>query len=91
MVDKINRLYDEGHYIILMTARGRGSGKDWTEFTAQQMKDWGLKYHEIEPMFKPNADIFIDDKGINVEDWKRLNIGKKGIVAGAFDVIHPDT
>ena len=90
MVDKINRLYDEGHYIILMTARGRGSGKDWTEFTAQQMKDWGLKYHEIEPMFhKPNADIFIDDKGINVEEWKRLNIGKKGIVAGAFDVIHP--
>ena len=26
MVQRINELYDEGHYIILMTARGRGSG-----------------------------------------------------------------
>ena len=30
MVDTVNRLYDEGHYIIIMTAHGRGSGKDWT-------------------------------------------------------------
>ena len=90
MVDKINQLYDDGHYIILMTARGRGSGKDWTELTTKQVQDWGLKFHEIEPMFhKPNADIFVDDKGINVEEWKRLNMGKRGIVAGAFDLIHP--
>ena len=51
---------------------------------------WGVKYHELEPMFhKPTADIFIDDKGINVEEWKKTVPPKKGIIAGAFDVIHP--
>jgi len=38
---------------------------------------------------KPNADIFIDDKGINVEEWKKTQPQKKGIVAGAFDIMHP--
>ena len=90
MVEQVNRLYDEGHYIIIYTARGRGSGKDWTELCKEHFKKWGLKYHELEPMFhKPNADIFIDDKGINVEEWRKTVPPKKGIIAGAFDVIHP--
>tara|TARA_B100000427_G_scaffold192052_1_gene159658 strand:- start:28 stop:567 length:540 start_codon:yes stop_codon:yes gene_type:complete len=51
---------------------------------------WGVKYHELEPMFhKPTADIFVDDKAINVEEWKKTVPPKKGIIAGAFDVIHP--
>ena len=90
MVEQVNRLYDEGHTIIIMTARGRGSGIDWTGLTIEQLDRWGVKYHELEPMFhKPTADLFIDDKGINVEDWKKTLPPKKGIIAGAFDVIHP--
>ena len=90
MVEQVNKLYDEGHKIIIMTARGRGSGIDWTELTSEQLDRWGVKYHELEPMFhKPTADLFIDDKGINVEDWKKTLPPKKGIIAGAFDVIHP--
>ena len=90
MVEQVNRLFDDGHKIIMMTARGRGSGKDWTDLTREQLDRWGYKYHEIEPMFhKPTADIFIDDKGINVEEWKKTRPKKKGIIAGAFDVIHP--
>ena len=34
MVEQVNRLYDDGHKIIMMTARGRGSGKDWTDLTS---------------------------------------------------------
>ena len=90
MVEQVNLLFDEGHKIIIMTARGRGSGIDWTEWTIKQLNMWGVKYHDLEPMFhKPTADLFIDDKGINVEDWKKTLPLKKGIVAGAFDVIHP--
>ena len=90
MVEQVNRLYDEGNHIIIMTARGRDSGIDWTEWTTKQLDMWGVKYHELEPMFhKPTADIFIDDKGMNVEEWKKTVPLKKGIIAGAFDVIHP--
>ena len=90
MVETVNRLYDEGNYIIIMTARGRGSGVDWTDTTKKMLSEWGVKYNELEPMFhKPNADIFIDDKGVNAEDWIKTQPLKKGIVAGAFDLIHP--
>ena len=90
MVEQVNRLFDDGHKIIIMTARGRGAGKNWTDWTIKQLDMWGVKYHELEPMFhKPTADIFIDDKGINVEEWKKTVPPKKGIIAGAFDVIHP--
>jgi hypothetical protein len=34
------------------------------ELTKQQLKDWGVKYNEL--IFgKPDADIFVDDKGIS--------------------------
>ena len=90
MVEQVNRLYDEGNKIIIQTARGRGSGIDWTDLTLEQLDRWGVKYHELEPMFhKPTADLFIDDKGINVEAWKKTLPPKKGIIAGAFDLIHP--
>jgi len=90
MVETVNRLFDEGNHIIIMTARGRGSGKDWTKLTTDMLAEWGVKYNELEPMFhKPTADIFIDDKGVNVEDWIKTQPLKKGIVAGAFDLIHP--
>jgi glycerol-3-phosphate cytidylyltransferase len=90
MVEQINRLYDEGNYIIMQTARGKGSGIDHTELTTKQLNDWGYKYHELFPMFcKPNVDIFIDDKAVNVVDWAATQPKIRGIVAGAFDLIHP--
>tara|TARA_R100001594_G_scaffold37501_1_gene67860 strand:- start:2000 stop:2728 length:729 start_codon:yes stop_codon:yes gene_type:complete len=90
MVEQVNKLFDQGHYIIIMTARGRGSGIDWTDLTKEQLERWGIKYNELEPMFhKPHADIFIDDKGISFDEWRKQIPFKKGIIAGAFDLIHP--
>ncbi len=90
MINQVNRLYENGDYIIVMTARGRGSGIDHTHLTKGQLKRWGLLYHELEPMFhKPTADFFIDDKGVNVMDWKSSLPLTRGIIAGAFDIIHP--
>lgn len=42
-----NHLYDSGNSIIVYTARGSGSGIDWSKETEKQLKDWGLKYHEL--------------------------------------------
>lgn len=71
IVDIINRLYDNGNYIILFTARGYKTGIDWSEVTAKQMKDWGLKYHELK-FGKPSADYYIDDKMLDLEILKQL-------------------
>lgn len=90
MVDQVNRLYEEGNYIIIQTARGKGSGIDHTELTKNQLDNWGYKYHELFPMFcKPTADIFVDDKAVNVVEWAASQPKVRGIVAGAFDLIHP--
>lgn len=67
-IEKINSLYDQGHYIVYWTARGGNSGKDWTELTQQQLKDWGCKHHDL-IMGKPSYDLYIDDKSINSEEY----------------------
>jgi hypothetical protein len=65
-IEKINKLYDEGHTIVYWTARGSGSGKDWSEVTKKQFKRYGVKHHTLK-FGKPVYDLFIDDKNINSE------------------------
>ena len=67
-IKKANKLYDDGNTIVYWTARGATTGIDWTDLTAQQLKKWGAKYHELK-LDKPFYDLFIDDKVINTEDW----------------------
>jgi hypothetical protein len=69
-IDRVNRLYDEGHTIVLFTARGMASGRDLYEFTVKQMYDFGVKYHRI-IMGKPDVDLFVDDKAISVAEWDK--------------------
>lgn len=61
----VNSLYEQGNRIILFTARGSATGIDWSEVTAGQMKDWGVKYHELR-FGKPAADYYIDDRLISI-------------------------
>lgn len=65
MVSKINELYNTGHTIKIMTARGCVSGKDWSKYTAEQLENWGVNYHELIMNKKPHAHVFVDDKAIN--------------------------
>ena len=77
----INKLYEKGHIIKLFTARymGRYKGnvhlieKKFYRKTKKQLKDWGLKFHEL-IMGKPLYDIFVDDKAYNVKDKKLKKI-----------------
>ena len=43
VIDKINQLYDEGHYIQIFTSRGTESGADWRDFTEGQLFNIPLK------------------------------------------------
>lgn len=90
IIDSVNSLYDQGHHITLFTARGASSKIDWHELTVKQLSDWKVKYHLLIDKNKPSYDLFIDDKAISVEEWKRI-ISKKtiGFLAGSFDVLHP--
>lgn len=66
MIRIINKLYDYGNKIVLFTARGYVTGKNWSEVTQEQMKRWGVKYHELK-FGKPNADYYVDDKMLSLE------------------------
>ena len=67
-IKKINDLYDEGNEIVYWTARGTGSGKDWSEVTKNQFKEFGVKYTSLK-FGKPVYNLFIDDKNINSEEF----------------------
>jgi len=66
----VNSLFEEGNTIYFYTARGATTGIDWRKLTEQQLLRWKVKYHKLF-LGKPTADIYIDDKAINVEDWKQ--------------------
>lgn len=68
-IEKANTLYDKGNLIVYWTARGTGTGIDWSETTKKQFTEWGVKYHDLK-FGKPNYDLFIDDKNINTNNWK---------------------
>ena len=68
-INKINRLYEQGHTILIDTARGTLHKKDWHTVTEKQLKDWGLKYHLLRTGVKLQADRYIDDRAINSEDF----------------------
>lgn len=71
VITVINRLYEMGNYIVLFTARGYKTGMDWSEITRQQLRKWGVKYHELK-FGKPDADLYIDDKGISIQDFSQI-------------------
>ena len=65
-IEKINKLYDNGNYIVYFTARGTETGINWRKITEKQFKEWNVKYHEL--IFgKPSADYYIDDRMEDIE------------------------
>jgi len=67
-IKKVNKLYDEGHYIIYHTARGTKTKIDWLQITKAQLNLWGCKFHKL-VMGKIEADVFVDDKSIEPEKF----------------------
>jgi len=75
-IKKINNLYDQGNEIIYFTARGMKTYNNdvkkvyevYYNFTIEQLSRWGAKYNKL-ILGKPQADCYIDDKGIKDEDF----------------------
>ena len=75
-IEKINNLYDEGHTIIYLTARGMGRYNNsrtlathyFRELTLNQLNEWGCKFHELH-LGKPAGDFYIEDRGVNANDF----------------------
>ena len=68
VIARVNALHAAGHRILLCTARGSTTGIDWRSLTASQLERWGVRYHELH-MGKPTADLYVDDKAVNIKDW----------------------
>ena len=62
--------------IIFLTARGMGRHKNsvnsayqsFYDLTRSQLGVWGAKHHQLF-LGKPSGDYYIDDKGVNDEDF----------------------
>ena len=72
----INRLFSEGHEIIIFTSRGmKSTGDDpiaselkYRDITEHQLSSWGLNYTKL--FFgKPNGDMYIDNKNTLMENF----------------------
>jgi capsule biosynthesis phosphatase len=71
-ISLLNRLYSEGHTIIIYTARRMQTHnsnigavmKDIGRITFDTLDNFNIQYHEI-VFGKPIADIYIDDRSVN--------------------------
>ena len=63
-IERVNEMKRDGWYVVLWTARGGTTGKDWTDVTETQLKTWGVLYDELH-LAKPHYDLWIDDKAEN--------------------------
>lgn len=70
----INSLYEDGNIIKIVTARGSKSCNTFQErydkyfnTITTWLDNHNIKYHELS-FYKEYADVYIDDRGINVKD-----------------------
>ena len=82
----INKLHDEGHKIIIVTARSNNFYGNAQEFCINYLKQNGIKYDKLftSQIYKSklcideNIDLMIDDSIDTVDEI--LNLGKKSIL-----------
>ena len=80
-ISVVNNLYNNGNEITIYTARGMNTFKNnqikaiqkYYSLTEQQLKMWNIKYHNL-ILGKPSGDMYVDDKGINHEDYFGSNV-----------------
>lgn len=79
-VEKIKALKEQGHYIIIQTARNMGTQeanlgkvmKNIGHITFDWLKKHNVPYDEIY-FGKPNAQLYIDDRSHRFSNWEEIN------------------
>ncbi len=74
IIAQVNHLKDEGHNILIYTARGSGTGIDWRALTEEQLLRWGVRYDRLH-LGKPAADVYVDDRAVNVMEFRLARLG----------------
>jgi hypothetical protein len=74
VVRAVNALHDAGHRIVLFTARGSATGRDWRETTERQLDEWGVRYDTLR-FGKPAADWYVDDRSLSIMEFVALGRG----------------
>ena len=77
MIDIVNECHAKGNKIIVYTARGMTSFagnvndiySNLYDITFEQLKNWGVKFHTLRTGVKHAADIYIDDKALNANEF----------------------
>lgn len=89
-VEKINELKNEGHYIIISTARNMATCesnvgkvlKNVGKITLEWLEKYNISYDEI--FFgKQNADVYIDDRALRFDGWESINSSSLSLIAKA--------
>lgn len=95
-IEKVNKLYDEGHYIILQTSRGmisnNGNSLEAQRKNKPVLERWladnNVKYHEL-VFNKIIADFYVDDRAINVTQFESSDVenytsGRSGLHVSGY-------
>jgi capsule biosynthesis phosphatase len=89
-VEKINELKNQGHYIIISTARNMATCesnvgkvlKNVGKITLDWLDKYNIPYDEI--FFgKQNADVYIDDRALRFEGWDSISSDSLKLIAKA--------
>lgn len=71
-IERVKQLMAQGHEVVFYTARGQGIGNvgEWLQFTAEQLRSWGLAPKGlIDVSEKPAANVYVDDLATNAEEF----------------------
>ncbi len=71
IIELLQKIHDKGIRIVLHTARGSRTGKNWIEITKKQLEKNDIPYDELK-FEKPGSDFYIDDKNITVKKLKKI-------------------
>lgn len=64
-IARVRQHYDAGEHIVIDTGRAAA----WKPLTITQCVTWDIPYHELRVGIKAPADLYVDDRAINADEF----------------------